>query len=140
MHRQADDIVGEAFACRQTALGDRETPVVMLLMHRLWIIDRGRNALCLQLGGEAVAIAALGQPDGVLRPDRGAVTGKTRNRYDIAKTSGVTLRDPVARGNLVLEDFQFLDQDRRLHGVEPPGEPETNIIVFVRALAVNAAA
>src|ERR1700688_554876 len=55
MHWQADDIAGQAFACRQAAVCDREIPIGRLLMHRLWIIDRGRNALRLQHGSEAVA-------------------------------------------------------------------------------------
>ncbi len=58
--------------------------------------------------------------------------------HDIAEPLRIALRDLVARGDLVLEDFQFFDQDRGLHGIEPPGQPETNIVVFVRALAVDA--
>src|SRR6478752_2458343 len=63
MHRQTDDVAGQAFAGRQTAVGDREIPVRRLLMHRFRIIDRGWNALRRERGGETVAIAALGQPD-----------------------------------------------------------------------------
>src|SRR5467141_2840360 len=107
-------------------------------MHRFWIIDRGRNTLRLQAGREGVAIAAVWQPNGVLRPDRGAAVGEARNRHHIPEASRIALSHLVARGDFVLEDFQLLDQDRRLHGVEPPGEPETNIVVFVRTLAVNA--
>ncbi len=61
----------------------------------------------------------LGQPDGVLRPDRGASAGEARNGHDIAEAARVALGDLVARRDFVLEDLQFLDQDRRLHGVEP---------------------
>src|ERR1700686_3612949 len=50
----------------------------------------------------------------------------------------IALRDLVARGDLILEDLQFLEQDRRLHGVEAPGQAETDVVVFVRSLAVNA--
>ena len=82
--------------------------------------------------------APLRQPDGVLRPDRGAAAGEMRHGHDIAEAPRIALRDLVARGDLVLEDLQLLDQDRRLHGVEPPGEPETDIVVFVGALAVDA--
>ena len=63
---------------------------------------------------------------------------RARNGHDIAETARIALRDQIARGDLVLEDFQFLEQDRRLHGVEPAGEPEPDIVVFVRTLAVNA--
>ena len=107
-------------------------------MHRFRIIDRGRNALRLQRRREAVAIAALRQPDGVLRPHRGAAAGEPRDAHDIAEALRVALGDLVARGDLVLEDFQFLDQDRRLHGVEAAGQPEPHIVVFVRTLAVDA--
>ena len=64
--------------------------------------------------------------------------GETRNGHDIAEPSRIALGDLVARGDFVLEDLQLLDQDRRLHGVEPPGQPETDIVVFVRTLAVDA--
>ena len=107
-------------------------------MHRFDVIDRGRNALRLQRRGELVAIDALGQADGILRPDRGAAGGEPRHGDDIAEGAGVALRDPVARGDLVLEYLELLDQDRRLHGVEPPGQPEADIVVFVRALPVDA--
>ena len=59
-------------------------------------------------------------------------------RHDIAEPARIALGDLVARGDLVLEDLQLLDQDRRLHGVEPPGQAEADIVVFVRALAVDA--
>jgi hypothetical protein len=138
VHRQADDVAGQAFAGRQAAVGDREIPIGGLLVHRFRIVDRGRNALPLQDSGKAVAIAALRQADGVLRPDRGAAAGQTRHRHDIAELAAVTLRHAVACGDFVVEDFQFLDQDRRLHGVEPPGKAEADIVVFVRTLAVDA--
>ena len=107
-------------------------------MHRFRIVDRGRNALRLQRRGKTVAVGALGQPDGVLRPDRGAAGGKPRHGHDIAEPARIALGDLVARGDLVLEDLQLLDQDRRLHGVEPPGQAEADIVVFVRTLPVHA--
>src|SRR5215210_1301581 len=106
-------------------------------MHRLRIIDRGRDTLRLQRGGEAIAIAALRQADGVLRPHRGAAGGKTRNAHVIAEPLRVTLRHLVTSGDFLLEYLEFFDQDCRLHRVEPAREPEPNIVVFVRALAVN---
>src|SRR5712692_1475405 len=107
-------------------------------MHRFRIIDRGWNALRLERRGETVAIAALWQPYRVLRPDRCAAAGEARNGHDIAETTRIALRDLVARFDLVFEDFQFLDQNRCLHGIEPPGQPETDIVVFVETLAVDA--
>src|SRR5258708_34619876 len=51
MYRQADDIAGRAFACRQTTVRDPEGPVGRLLMHRLSIKEPRRDDLSLQLGG-----------------------------------------------------------------------------------------
>ena len=67
-----------------------------------------------------------------------AARGEMRHGHDIAEPSRIALRDHVARGDLVIEDFQLLDQDRGLHGVEPSGQAEADIVVFVRALAVDA--
>src|ERR1700692_2492470 len=64
--------------------------------------------------------------------------GDMRNGHDIAEAPRIALGDPVAHGDLVLEDFQFLQQDRGLDGVEPTGKAETNIVVLVGALAVDA--
>src|ERR1700759_4131886 len=72
MHRQADDIVGEPLADPPTAPRGRVNPGGGVLMHRLDVIDRGRNALGLERRGKAVAVDALRQADGVLRPDRAA--------------------------------------------------------------------
>ena len=44
----------------------------------------------------------------------------------------------VAGRDLVLENLQLLDQDRRLHGVEASCQTKAHIVVFVGALAVNA--
>src|SRR5690349_12249576 len=107
-------------------------------MHRLRIIDYGRNALGLQRGLELVAITALWQADGVLRPDRGAAFGKLRHRNDVGEAPGVALRDHVTRRDLVVEDLQLLDQHRGLDGVEPCGETKTDIVVSVAAAAMDA--
>ena len=107
-------------------------------MHRLRVIDRRRNALRLERCGEGVAVGPLGQTDGVLRPHRGAAGRKPLNLHDIGKPVRIVLGYPVASRDLVLEDFQLLDKDRRLHGVEPPGEPEPDIVVFVGSLAMHA--
>jgi hypothetical protein len=127
----------QALADRQAAVGDRVMPVGRLLMHRFRIIDRGWNALRLQRRGETIAIGVLGQTDGVLRPDRGAAGGQTRHGHDIAEVPRIAFGDHIARDDLVLKNLQLLDQDGRLHGIEPRGEPEANIVVFVRTLAVD---
>ena len=140
MHRQADHVVREPFAHRQGAIGDREIPVGSLLMHRFRVVDRGRNALRFQRRGKTVAIGAFGQADGVLRPDRGAAGSKPRHGHGVAEAAGVAIGNRVAHGDLVLENFELLDQDRRLHGIEPRGQAETDVVVFVAALAVDGVA
>jgi len=80
----------------------------------------------------------LGQPDGVLRPDRRAPAGEARNGHDIAEPLRIALATLLRMAIFVLEDFSVSRSGPRLHGVEPPGQPETNIVVLVRALAVNA--
>src|ERR1700719_643869 len=52
VHGQADDFVGELFAYRKPALGDREAAIGRLPVQWLGIVDRGRNALRLQRGRE----------------------------------------------------------------------------------------
>src|SRR5436305_5778300 len=107
-------------------------------MHGSWIVDGGRNALRVERRRESVAVAAFRQPNGILRPHRGATAGEARNGNDIAERARVSLRHAVARGDLVLKNFHFLDQDCSLHGVEPSRESEADIVVLVRALAVDA--
>ena len=107
-------------------------------MHRLAVIDRGRHALGLQRGGKAVAVGAFRQADRVLRPDRGIAGRQAWHRDDVAQATRIALGDPVAGGDLVVEDLQLLDQDRGLHGVEPAGQAEPDVVVFVDALPVHA--
>src|SRR5207237_9611534 len=59
-------------------------------------------------------------------------------RHEVAEAARVALRHTVAGRDLVLENLQFLDQDRRLHGIEASGQAKAHIVVFVGALAVNA--
>src|SRR5436305_7945517 len=106
-------------------------------MHRLRVVDRGRNTLRLQRGSKAIAIAALRQADGVLRPHRATTAGEPRYGDNVAEPLAVAFRHVVTGGDFILEDLQLFDQDRGLHGVEPAREPEPNVIVFVRALAMN---
>ena len=46
----------------------------------------------------------------------------------------------IARLDLVRENLELLDQDRRLDGVEARGKADADIVVFVAALAVHAQA
>src|SRR5581483_890542 len=40
--------------------------------------------------------------------------------------------------NLVVQDLELVAQDRDLHGIEPRGEAEADIIVLVAAMTVHA--
>ena len=52
VHRQADDLRGETIAHRHAALAHRIMLVGLLTVQRDRVIDRGRNALRLERGGE----------------------------------------------------------------------------------------
>ena len=80
------------------------------------------------------------QPDRVLRPHRGQAVRHRRHDRDVGEPFGVAAGHPVARVDLVGENLQLLDQHRGLHGVEPPGMTDANVVVFVGALAVHAQA
>src|SRR5258708_1932579 len=69
VHREADPLLGEPFADRRPALGDRETLVGLLTVQRNRVVDRRRDALALQRRCKSVA-GAWRQADGVLRPNR----------------------------------------------------------------------
>src|SRR5205085_3484312 len=87
---------------------------------------------------KTVAVDAARQPDSVLRPDRGAAGSGMRDGHDVAEAARITLRDRVTCGDLLLENLQFLEQDRRLHGVEPSRQPEPDVVIFVRTLTMDA--
>ena len=57
-----------------------------------------------------------------------------------AKSFAIAARGSVARVDLVRKNLQLLAQDRGLDGIEPRGETDTHIVVFVAALAVHAQA
>src|SRR5947209_12244198 len=52
----------------------------------------------------------------------------------------VTARDHIARGDLVGENPELLDEDGGLDGIEPAGDADAHVVVFVGPLAVNAQA
>ncbi|GCC49394.1 hypothetical protein chiPu_0033568, partial [Chiloscyllium punctatum] len=103
MHRQGNDVLRQPLADRQAAVGNRIVAVGRLLMDRLRIVDHGRDALRLQCGREGVAIDALGQADGVLRPHRGAAGSNARHRDEVAECARIAFGDLVARRDLVVE-------------------------------------
>src|SRR5215813_7378050 len=97
VHRQADDLLREPLGDREAAVRTGEMRVGFLLVQRLGIVDRRRNAF-----------------------------GFERRR--------------VARDDFVAEDAQLLEQYRRLDGVEPSGQADAHIVVFVGVVAVHAQA
>src|SRR6516225_1340180 len=72
MHRQADDLLGQEVADRQTARVGWKMAVCLQAMQRLRIVDGGRNPLRLEGRREGVAAPGV-DADGVLRPYRGHV-------------------------------------------------------------------
>jgi hypothetical protein len=70
MHGQADYLVREPLTDWRAAIGDREAPVMLLPVQRNGVVDGGGDALPLESGRNHVP-AALREPDGILRPNRG---------------------------------------------------------------------
>src|SRR5215831_21068809 len=70
VHRQADDLVREPLGDREAAVRTGEMRVGFLLVQRLGIVDRRRNAFGFERRREAVAPARL-ETDRVLCPHRG---------------------------------------------------------------------
>ena len=105
MHRQTNDITRQALTCWHATLGNREMPVGSLLMHRLRVINRGRNALCFQRRRKLVTVEACGHPDGVLRPHRYIATRNARDGNNVAEAFRVLLGNLVSRGYFLLEDL-----------------------------------
>ena len=52
----------------------------------------------------------------------------------------VAARHLIALVDLVLKDFQLLDQDRGLDGVEPRIQPDMDMLIAIAALPVHAQA
>src|SRR6185312_2353715 len=136
VHRQTDDLAGELVADRQPAAAERILPVGDLPVQRDRVIDRGRDAVGLERGGERVA-AATGDADGVLRPDRGQARRNRRHGRDVAQALGVAPGDHLPGLDLLGEYLELLAQHRGLDGIEPRGQPDADIVVFVAALTVH---
>src|SRR5262249_61329825 len=68
MYGQAEDLARQAFRNREPAVGNRKIAIRRLPMQRLGIVDRGRNPLGSQGGGQAIAGIAA-DADRVLGPD-----------------------------------------------------------------------
>ena len=137
MHRQRHDFLRNALAHRQAVAGDGETRIGGLLVQRARIIDVGRHALRLHRRHESVAPRRR-HADRVLRPHRCAIGHDMGDRRHVAEAGVVALRHLLARRNLLFEDRQLLDQDRRLQRVEARIHADADIVVFVVALAVEA--
>src|SRR5215831_823273 len=139
VHRQADDLLREPLGDREAAVRTGEMRVGFLLVQRLGIVDRRRNAFGFERRREAVAPARL-ETDRVLCPHRGEAARQARHDRDIAERIAVARRRLVARDDFVAEDAQLLEQYRRLDGVEPSGQADAHIVVFVGVVAVHAQA
>ena len=135
MHRQADHLGSQPFAHRDAPLADRILFVRLLTMQRDRVVDCGRNAFCLQCSGQRIAPAAR-YLNRVLRPNRGG-SGGALARHDIAKPFTVSMGNLVAGIDFVREDLELFDQDRRLDGIEPRGETDADIVVFIAPLPVH---
>src|SRR5262249_16823582 len=93
------------------------------------------------LEGSGKRVTPLGRDaDRILRPDRGRTLAQVGNGRDLGKPGPIAARDALARYDLLGEDLELFDQDRRLDRVEPSVEPYSHAIIFVVALAVDAQA
>src|SRR5690242_13051251 len=103
------------------------------------VIDCSGNAFGLERRSKRITAAAR-DPDRVLRPHRGVAGRNTWHANDVAKTLTVTFGNAVAGIDLVGEDFQFFNKDRRLDRIESRGETDADIVIFVASLPVYAQA
>ncbi len=139
MHRQAEHFGGQHVAHRGAALAHRIVLVGLLAVQRDRIIDGGRHAFGLEAGRDLVA-ATAGDADGVLRPHRGQAGRHRRDGDDIGELFGIVAGGAVARGDLVGENLELLDQDRGLDRIEAGRHADTDVVVFIAALPVHAQA
>ena len=85
----------------------------------------------------AVGTARGGYADRVLGPSRNRACGRSGDRDDVAQTGGVTIRDGAAQDDLVVEQVELVQQDRRLQRVHTAVHAEAHVVVAIRALAVD---
>src|SRR5690349_20279496 len=112
-------------------------PIALLVRERNWIVDRCRNA---PLFERRLHLVAIGNLDRVLRPCRLRARNDAGNAdlVGLAQALIVADRDPFAFFDLGWEYPEFLEQDRRLDGVQSRVHTDPHIFVFVAALAVEA--
>ena len=98
-----------------------------LAVERQRIVNGGRHSSGVKAGLNAVAV---GHSDRVLRPGAGIVLGNCW-RNDVHRTKGSIIgsSQQLACGNLVIQDIQLRQQDRRLQGVETAVDPDADMII-----------
>ena len=111
-----------------------------LQVHRLGVVDHGRDALLLERVLHPVALLAAFQNDGVLRPAGIKALRDHRGLDDVAQVLGVQLGRAVDILQLMLpEGLEFDLQHRRLNGIQTGVDADTDVVVLAdRALAVDA--
>ena len=112
-----------------------------LLVERLGVVDHGGDALLLEKGLEGVALLAGGEAKGVLGP-AGGEAGRGdggADALDITEKVGVAGGDAVDGIELGVTEGAELDlKDGGLESVEAGVESDTDIVVFLGALAMDA--
>ena len=138
MHRQAEHRLAEPFADREIPFPAAQPRERLLQMERLGVIDHDRDSSGLQ------GVHDLRAVPGVLRLHRiVAEAGEKAVRHrgglePVLQQLRVTLRRAVAVVHFLVEGAELRQKDRRLERVEPRVEPEADVVVFERALSVNA--
>ena len=66
--------------------------------------------------------------------------GVNWHSHDIAQPLAISARNLIAGVYFVRKDFQLLDQNRRLNGIETRSQADADIVVFIAALPVHSQA
>ena len=66
--------------------------------------------------------------------------GRDRHSHDIAKPLAISARNLIARVYFVRKNFQLLDQNCRLNGIETRSEADADIVIFIAAVPMHAQA
>ena len=112
----------------------------LLGVHRLRVIHHGGDALRFELRLHAIALFPAAQPERILCPARiPALRNDRQNRRDTGEGFVVHGRCRVHVRELILfKGVHLHKQDRRLDRVETGVHADADVVVFKRALAVDA--
>src|SRR3954453_14310215 len=116
MHWETDHVPCNPVANRRAHA--RIMGVTLLMRQRWWIVDRGRNALGLQIGSEPVAIRYLNR---ILRPSAfcGLNDMGRTNAVREPECFAVAPRHALPHFDLFGKDLQLLAQNRCLNSIQP---------------------